>query len=47
MTLSFADVSAGSFEYERSQALAQIGYERTLALIPALRAALESAVSVA
>ena len=46
MTLSFADVTAGSFEYERSQELAQIGYERTLALIPALRLALESAGAV-
>ena len=47
MTLSFADVTAGTFEYERSQELAQIGYERTLVLIPALKAALESAVSSA
>jgi NTE family protein len=42
MTLSFADVAAGTFEYERSQELAQVGYERTLALIPALRSALEA-----
>ena len=47
MTLSFADVAAGSFEYERSQELAQIGYERTLALIPTLRFALESTDSSA
>ena len=45
MKLSFADITAGTFEYERSQELAQIGYERTLALIPALRVALESAGS--
>ena len=45
MTLSFADVTAGAFEYERSQELAQIGYERTLALIPALRVALGSTAS--
>jgi NTE family protein len=42
MVLSLNDVVAGTFEYERSGDLAQIGYERTLALVPALLAALET-----
>ncbi len=41
MVLSLHDFAAGTFEYERSAALAQAGYERTLGLVPALRAALE------
>jgi hypothetical protein len=43
MVLNFADLSAGAFEYERSRDLFEAGYERTMALAPALRAQLEGA----
>jgi NTE family protein len=41
LVLSFADLSAGAFEYERTRDLFEAGYERTMEIVPQLRAQLE------
>ncbi len=41
LVLSFSDVPGGSFEYEKSRDLFEIGFERTTALAPHLRDLLE------